>query len=124
MPLAAGLRNILKPDVVVRTTERGGVELREQKHDVNVQVRVLGLPAGFIAIRAERIGQVSKVGDGPWRQICDYLLLVESDNRTDAIFVELKKTQTQAERPREQLRRSLPLWITCGRSGQSNSESH
>lgn len=35
--------------------------------------------------------------------------MAESGDRTHAVFVELKKTQTEEEKPREQLRRSLPL---------------
>ena len=35
--------------------------------------------------------------------------MTESEDRTHAVFVELKKTQTEEEKPREQLRRSLPL---------------
>ena len=109
MPLAAGLRNILNPSVVVQATEPHCIELREKKRDVNMRVKVFGLPAVFIAIRTERIGHVSKVSDGSWKQICDYLLVAESGDRTHAVFVELKKTQTEEEKPREQLRRSLPL---------------
>lgn len=109
MPMAVGLRNILEPRVVVQATDPHSVELREKKRDVNMRVKVFGLPAAFIAIRTERIGHASKVNDGSWKQICDYLLVTESGDRTHAVFVELKKTQTEEEKPREQLRRSLPL---------------
>ena len=109
MPLADGLRNILKPEVVVRATDHDGIELREKKREVDMRVKVVGLPVGFIAIRIEKMGHASKISDGSWKQICDYLLVVESGDQTHAVFVELKKTQTEEEKPREQLRRSLPL---------------
>lgn len=54
MPLAAGLRNILNPSVVVQATEPHCIELWEKKRDVNMRVKVFGLPAVFIAIRTER----------------------------------------------------------------------
>ena len=109
MPLAAGLRNIPRPEVVVQATDHDGIELREKKREVDMRVKVVGLPAGFIAIRIEKVGHTSKISDGSWKQICDYLLVVESGDRTHAVFVELKKTKTEEEKPREQLRRSLPL---------------
>ena len=109
MPLVAGLRSILKPGVVALATGQRNIELREKKRDVNMRVKVYGLPDVFIAIRTERLGHASKVSDGSWKQICDYLLVAESGDRTHAVFVELKKTQTEEEKPREQLRRSLPL---------------
>ena len=107
MPLAAELRHILNPGVVVQATEVDSIVLRERPADMRVEV--LGLPAAFIAIRTERIGHASRINDGSWKQICDYLLITESGDRTHAVFVELKKTQTEEEKPREQLRRSLPL---------------
>ena len=93
----------------MQATDPHSIELREKKRDVDMRVNVFGLPAAFIAIRTERIGHASKVSDGSWKQICDFLLVTESGDRTHAVFVELKKTQTEEEKPREQLRRSLPL---------------
>ena len=109
MPLADGLKSILKPEVVVRTTGGDGGELREKTPEVDMRVKVVGLPAAFVAIRLRRGDYAPNVCNGPWRQICDYLLVVESDGRTHAVFVELKTTQSEKEKPREQLRRSLPL---------------
>lgn len=107
MPLAAGLSDILDPGVVVQATEVDSIVLQERPADMRVEV--LGLPAAFIAIRTERIGHVSRINDGSWKRICDYLLVTESGDRIHAVFVELKKTQTEEEKPRGQVRRSLPL---------------
>lgn len=106
MPLTAGLRNILKPDVLL-ATEDDSIKLRERQAGMRVQIT--GLPGTSIVIRTERVGHASKISAGSWRQICDYLIVVELGDRTHAVFLELKKTQTQEEKPREQLRRSLPL---------------
>ena len=75
-PLAAGLRKVLEREVVEQATatDPAAVELREKTRDVNMRVRVVGLPAGFIAIRTDRIGHVSKVRGGARRQMCDYLI--------------------------------------------------
>ena len=107
MPLTTGLRNILRPDVVSLAAEDDSIELRERR--AGMRVRITGLPGTSIVIRTERVGHASKLSDGSWRQICDYLLVVELGDQTHAVFLELKKTQTQEEKPREQLRRSLPL---------------
>ena len=109
MALAAGLKQILKPEVVERATDQDAIELWEKKPEVNMRVRVVGLPAEFIAIRTDCIGHVSKIREGPKKQICDYLVLTESGDRIHAIFVELKKTKKSDDKPREQLRRSLPI---------------
>ena len=109
MPLTAGLRDILEPDVVSLVAEDNSIELRESP--ANMRVKITGLPGTSIVIRTERVGHASKLRDGFWKQICDYLLVVELGDRTHAVFFELKKTQkqTQERKPKEQLRRSLPL---------------
>lgn len=107
MPLTAGLRDVLKPDVVLPATGGDSIELREKR--AAMRVKIVGLPETFVVIRIERIGHASKISNGPWRQICDYLLVVDLDGRTHIFFLELKKTKSWEEKPREQLRRSLPL---------------
>ena len=74
-----------------------------------MRVKVVGLPAEFTAIQMERVGHAPGLGDGRFIRICDYLLVAESGTNTQVIFVELKKTKSNGEKPREQLRRSLPL---------------
>lgn len=107
MSLTAGLRDVLKPDAVLPATNDDSIELREKR--AAMRVEIVGLPETFIVIRIEHVGHASKISNGPWRQICDYLLVVDLDNRTHAVFLELKKTHSREEKPREQLRRSLPL---------------
>ena len=55
MPLVAGLENILKPEVLVLTTG-DVVELREKSRDVDMRVKVIGLPAIFVGLRMEGVG--------------------------------------------------------------------
>ena len=52
---------------------------------------------------------------GDLKKICDYLLIGQLDGSDYAIFVELKKTLREEEKPKEQLRRSLPIWTICFR---------
>ena len=73
-----------------------------------MRVTVVGVPASVAAIRLERVGHASKLGH-PYKKICDYLLVIEHEHSTHALFVELKKTWTTNLKPREQLRRSLPI---------------
>lgn len=117
MPLAAGLSDILDPGVVVQATEVDSIVLQERPADMRVEV--LGLPAAFIAIRTERIGHVSRINDGSWKRICDYLLVTESGDRIHAVFVELKKTQTEEKNPENRcgdLCHCCSIFDQCGKS--------
>lgn len=104
--LAATLASVLEPVVVRTFTPEEDIELREKQ--AAMRVAVVGLPAAGAAVLVERVGHLSKLGDS-CRKICDYLLIVETEGRVQAVFVELKKTWTERKGPREQLRRSLPL---------------
>lgn len=121
MPLVAGLEDILRPEVLVHTTG-DVVELTEKaKGGADMRVEIVGLPAIVIAIRMTNVGRHDKRGslagvghatslrDGEWKQICDYLLAVEASERIQVVFVELKTTYSEEDKPGEQLRRSLPL---------------
>ena len=114
MGLAAELESVLKRDVLVPAGD-GGVELRDRQS--GMKVRIVAPPglARLAAIHVERIGHSGKLRDrgseraGRLRRICDYLLIVESGGSTRFVFVELKETWSEEEKPRDQLRRSLPL---------------
>ena len=107
MTLASDLANILKPDKLVPAAPGGGIVLRDPQS--RMEVRVVDAPATAAAVRLERIGHSSGLRDGPWKRVCDYLLIIDSGERTDAVFVELKKTLTEEIPPRDQLRRSAPI---------------
>lgn len=109
MPLIDGLTAILEPGTVERVSADGAVDLWEETRDFKMCVTVTGLPAVSAKIRMESGHHASKVRDGKCKWICDYLLVAESGDRTDAVLVELKKTRTDEHKPREQLRRSLPV---------------
>ena len=111
MPLIDGLTKILKPEAAVAHASEGAVDLREDAPEGNMCVTVTGLPAASAAIHIKPGYHASIVRVGACQQICDYLLVAESADRTDAILVELKKTRPRPydKKPREQLRRSLPI---------------
>ena len=114
MGLAAELKGVLKRDVLA-PAEDGGVDLRDKQSGMTVRILTPPGPARLAAIHAERVGHSGKLRDrgskhaGRLRRICDYLLVIESDDTTHVIFVELKETWSEEEKPRDQLRRSLPL---------------
>ena len=107
MTLASGLVNVLKPDRLASAASGGDIVLRDGQS--RMEVHIVDAPATATAVRLERIGHSSGLRDGPWKRVCDYLLVVESGERTDAIFIELKKTLSEEIPPRDQLRRSAPL---------------
>lgn len=114
MGLAAELEGVLKRDVMVPVKD-GGIELRDRQSGMKVRIVIPPGLARLAAINVERVGHFGKLRDrgseraGHLRRICDYLLIVESGDSTPVVFVELKETWSEEEKPRDQLRRSLPL---------------
>lgn len=106
------LVGVLKPEVLL-THRNDGVELLDKQS--GMKVKLFGLPARFTAVHVEGIGHVGKLKDrgqehnGHLRRVCDFVLLAESGDSTRVVFVELKETWSTGEKPRDQLRRSLPL---------------
>ena len=87
--------------------EGGSISLREKS--AGMWVKLAPLPAPMAVIRIERAGHLPGLQDGPWKRICDYLLVFETGKASHAVFVELKKTSAGEQRAKEQLRRSLPI---------------
>lgn len=107
--LAAILKEKLLESVLLDPEGEGGsIYLREKSAEMCV--KIAPLPAPMAAIRIEGVGHLPGLREGhPWTRICDYLLVFETGNASHAVFVELKKTWTDEQRPKEQLRRSLPI---------------
>ena len=104
--LAAHLKNILVDKALVTPTTSGSVMLREPGV---MKVEVAEIPPDFTAIDMRKIGSLSGLRDGEWKQVCDYLMVCEAGGVVHAIFAELKKTLNHEKKPREQLRRSRPI---------------
>ena len=106
--LATHLKDILHDSALVLPKGSGSVILREK--DV-MDIEVAGIPSDITIVNMQRIGSLSGVKEGEWKQICDFLLLFKDKGEDYAIFVELKKTLDEGskQKGKEQLRRSLPL---------------
>lgn len=106
------LREILdpRPDIVSRPVE-GVLQLRDLQSGMTFNVT--GLSDDAIAIRIDAIQHVKALASkDDLRLVCDYLLVDHTPNNNAglvAVLVELKKTVGYDKRPREQLRRSLPI---------------
>lgn len=105
--LAARLKKVLGPTVLVSPEADGSVTLREP----NVMaVTVLRIPRRATTINLQRMGDFSGVKDGRWKQRCDYMFVLDVAGRSEVVFVELKKSlDTGKEKAMEQLRRSPPV---------------
>jgi len=90
----------------------GSVVLKECDTNVDMELTVSGLGADAAAIRLDgSIGGSSGIKNGPWKQMCDYLVIKFEPEKIRALFVELKKKASPEDsRGREQLRRSLPIF--------------
>lgn len=73
-----------------------------------MQVSVIGVPADAVVINLNRIGSLSGIERGSWKQSCDYMILFRLGEQDSVLFVELKKTVRDLS-GHEQLRRSLPI---------------
>lgn len=109
MAINSVLARVLNKDVVETPSKDQTITLQEKDRNVDMEVKVVALSAPVIAIRMSTGNHLSTMQNGPWKQVCDYLLVVESADEIHAIFIELKKTLTKEKKPREQLRRSLPF---------------
>ena len=97
---------------IIETPKKDCIILREEyRKEPDMEVQVVALSPHVTAIRTSECGHLSALGEGPWRKMCDYLLIITSDCEIHVIFVELKKTlkPNKKETAQEQLRRSLPF---------------
>ena len=110
MTLAGCLGRILKEEIRESHQPGGFFVLRETKV---MRVEVSGLTADAAVIRLDRIGALKGVTAGPWKQVCDYVIVSPGGevvgDPVRVLFVELKRTLTDEVKGFEQLRRSLPL---------------
>ena len=74
-----------------------------------MEVEITQMPPEAVTTDLRKIGELSGVGKGPWRQLCDYLIVFRNGNENIAILIELKKSLKDDNKGQEQLRRSLPL---------------
>ena len=101
---------ILKPELLQGLETGDSFILEErQRNQEDTRVELIGVSPPFLAVRMNKLSHLSALQKGEWNQICDYLLIGQSDGSHYAIFVELKKTLREEEKPKEQLRRSLPI---------------
>lgn len=113
LEFAAQLREILDPDPkldLVSGPVSGVLQLRDPKSGMTFDVR--GLSDEAVAIRVETIQHVKALASkDDLRLVCDYLLVERAPGNTGLLVVllELKTTIGYDSRPREQLRRSLPI---------------
>ena len=105
--LARSVKKRLRPDVLVQPRKNGGFILREEQ--AMMKFEIVRAPPETIAIRLEHLGHPRKLKEGSWTQICDYLLIADSDAASHAVFIELKRTLYADDRPKAQLLRSTPI---------------
>ena len=106
--LASHIREILRDKALVLSRNNGRSSLREKSV---MTLEIDGIPSDLTIVNMRRIGSLSGVKDGEWKQICDFLLLFKNKSKDFAIFLELKKTLDEGakQKGKEQLRRSLPF---------------
>lgn len=104
--LAENLKTILTSKVLAKPNPDSGMTLEEKSV---MKVEITQMPPEAVTANLRHIGRLKGVGEGPWRQLCDYLIVCRNGNGSVAIFVELKKNLKDDNKGQEQLRRSLPI---------------
>lgn len=83
------------------------VVLRER--EANMQFSVTDVPPSSTIVRIGRLNHLGRLKNGPWKKICDYLLVIPDGQRSWAVLVEMKRTLSDDTLAKEQLRRSIPV---------------
>lgn len=114
MELISQLEAILKPELLQELGTDDLFILEErQKNQEDTKIELIGVSPPFLAVRMNKLNHLSalKPEKDKWNQICDYLLIGQSDGSNCAIFVELKATlgKKSKAKGKEQLLRSLPI---------------
>ena len=110
--MIAQLEAILKPGSLQGLEMDDSLILEErQRNQEDTRVELIGISPPFLAVRMNKLSHLSALQQGEWNQICDYLLIGQSDGSHYAIFVELKTTlgERTTTKGKEQLLRSLPI---------------
>ena len=108
------LETVLKPELLQGLETGDSFILEErQRNQEDTRVELIGISPPFLAVRMNKLNHLSalKPERERWNQICDYLLIGQSNGSDYAILVELKTTlgeKTKAK-GKEQLLRSLPI---------------
>lgn len=101
------IENILETRYLVSARADRSVSLVEPKV---MRVEVSDLDANAVVIRLDKMSKkLSIAKGGPWNQLCDYMIISQSRNKTRVLLVELKHTHN-GDQDFEQLRRSLPVF--------------
>lgn len=116
MPLHSQLEKVLKEDRLSTTSDTSNNLITLMEKQASMKVGVTQVPTTTATIIMSKISHLPALKDGPWKKICDYLLIYQNEEAFHAIFIELKKTLIEEkktpdgdDRPKEQLRRSRPL---------------
>ncbi len=114
MELISQLETVLRPELLQGLETGNSLILEErQRNQDDTKVELIGVSSPFLAVRMDKLNHLSalKPERERWNQICDYLLIGQSNGSDYAILVELKTTlgeRTKAK-GKEQLLRSLPI---------------
>lgn len=116
MSLHSQLEKVLKEDRLETAPDTSNNLITLKEKQASMKVGVTRVPALTATIMMSKISHLPALKDGPWKKICDYLLIAQIGETHHAIFIELKKTLIELkktpdgdDRPKEQLRRSRPL---------------
>ena len=108
MSLNLMLEKVLKEDAL---RKKGNSNLSLRERQAKMMVQVVGALVPVTAIRLNKFSHFSVLkSDNSRTKKCDYLLIVELDGISHAIFIELKKTLSEDDEAKEQLRRSRPFF--------------
>ena len=105
--LNAQIRDVLKEEFWEPVPTNKQVTLKDENS--GMEVVVWGVPDPFTTIFMSKVDHLSALKDGTLKRICDHLLVAKIGETHHAIFVELKRTLSGNERPKDQLRRSYPV---------------
>lgn len=99
------LKRVLPNSVINSTTADGMTVLRDKE----TCFAITGLPPSSTVVQMEKIGHLNTLEGKKLKWKCDYLIAVARDDHDQIILLETKKTLHDYSRPKEQVRRSIPI---------------
>lgn len=98
----------LQPVADPASTTPTEVVLRERQ--AKMKFNVTNVPPSSTIVRIGRLNHLGGIKNGPWKKICDYLLVIPDGEKSCVVLVEMKKTLSDGQpAAMEQLRRTIPL---------------
>ena len=108
--LPSDLKNLLSDSVLVSPDKCGRIDLVEMDPSAKMTVEITDSPSDIVTVGLHKFSHFSTLIGENTRRKADYILVFQEGCNTHAVIIELKLNLENADRYRQQVRRSLPFF--------------